>query len=760
MQEIKVTLGAHGISVDARHIQMLGDCMTYRGAVLGINRFGISRMRTSALMCGRPRTTDLVFDAAARHRVDPIKGVSECIIMGSTINVGTGLCKLLYDFGANPSKTGGQTGSPTVGSSSSWKVTQGRAPLLKNWRKRVSFEDKEKSSKAQPELIMDWGLSGPSRQVADGFNGETNRPTSKLRMLLSRDTVPSASTKRQVQCGKSGIPTTHSGRSHTSMSLELAEATAAPPSAVQNFLMDAFEVSGCAGSEVMLEMSVGTKSKKTKTALRSKDSDEDPMMPGRFLFQGDKGRMTPLVAVLPTSPAEQLDVLLSLYSRITGFVTDADWQRIGFARLKVAELREWDGDTQTPLWCALSNMAHLPSSIEPGAILCSLAKSGETVLTRGVPNCKPVKFQLRCYLNMARNLNCEGDRVPSSFCEIACAGQRERTKVVPQTSSPYWAEMVEMTISLQCSLQNMRCYSEPIQLTVYDVLGKTLLEKVADVTNNAKQLASGALGGNIPISNKDGNADFNDEAGIAAADIDVAKIGEEYAGYVKDQAMAQMMGDVMAVKRLGEVKGGRKVIGRQKIHFRKLLHPLTNYKMRQRWIKLKGGVMGTGWAVGRVGYEFLNVVHIAALLPKLPVYEPDLRFLLKDGQDSDSKLLAEGRIGLAEHLPWVSDKAKAKEATEAKDTYSDGEGGAYDGMPVSDADEEGANYVEVVLGNQPLGAEEPVPVRSGCPTSAQASEDCLHCRGQGQLPSCHHGLQREEPGDKLILLKPLFNNSQ
>lgn len=49
-----------------------------------------------------------------------------------------------------------------------------------------------------------------------------------------------------------------------------------------------------------------------------------------------------------------------------------------------------------------------------------------------------------------------------------------------------------------------------------------------------------------------------------------AKIGEEYAGYVKDQAMAQMMGDVMAVKRLGEVKGGRKVIGRQKIHFRRL----------------------------------------------------------------------------------------------------------------------------------------------------------------------------------------------
>ena len=33
--------------------------------------------------------------------------------------------------------------------------------------------------------------------------------------------------------------------------------------------MDVFEVSGCAGSEVMLEMSIGTKSKKTKTGVRS-----------------------------------------------------------------------------------------------------------------------------------------------------------------------------------------------------------------------------------------------------------------------------------------------------------------------------------------------------------------------------------------------------------------------------------------------------------------------------------------------------------
>merc|ERR1712176_818425 len=98
MSEITTTMGSHGIAVDARHIQLLGDCMTYRGAVLGINRYGISRMRTSCLMLASfEKTTDLVFDAAAHGKVDPVTGVSECIILGSNIRLGTGLFKVLYD---------------------------------------------------------------------------------------------------------------------------------------------------------------------------------------------------------------------------------------------------------------------------------------------------------------------------------------------------------------------------------------------------------------------------------------------------------------------------------------------------------------------------------------------------------------------------------------------------------------------------------------------------------------------------------------
>jgi len=62
MKEIQLTMGSHGIGIDTRHVQMLGDCMTYRGMVLGINRFGISRIRTSALMLASfepPQTTSL-----------------------------------------------------------------------------------------------------------------------------------------------------------------------------------------------------------------------------------------------------------------------------------------------------------------------------------------------------------------------------------------------------------------------------------------------------------------------------------------------------------------------------------------------------------------------------------------------------------------------------------------------------------------------------------------------------------------------------
>ncbi|KAK6455311.1 DNA-directed RNA polymerase III subunit C1 [Scheffersomyces xylosifermentans] len=96
IKEIDYTMSNHGMSVDPRHIQLLGDVMTYKGEVLGITRFGLSKMRDSVLqLASFEKTTDHLFDAAFFMKNDKIEGVSECIILGQTMSIGTGSFKLV-----------------------------------------------------------------------------------------------------------------------------------------------------------------------------------------------------------------------------------------------------------------------------------------------------------------------------------------------------------------------------------------------------------------------------------------------------------------------------------------------------------------------------------------------------------------------------------------------------------------------------------------------------------------------------------------
>ncbi|RLV91968.1 DNA-directed RNA polymerase III subunit RPC1 [Spathaspora sp. JA1] len=96
IKEIDYTMSNHGMSVDPRHIQLLGDVMTYKGEVLGITRFGLSKMRDSVLqLASFEKTTDHLFDAAFFMKNDKIEGVSECIILGQIMSIGTGSFKLV-----------------------------------------------------------------------------------------------------------------------------------------------------------------------------------------------------------------------------------------------------------------------------------------------------------------------------------------------------------------------------------------------------------------------------------------------------------------------------------------------------------------------------------------------------------------------------------------------------------------------------------------------------------------------------------------
>jgi DNA-directed RNA polymerase III subunit RPC1 len=97
MSEIKMVMENHGMSVDYRHIMLLAAQMTHTGEVLGITRYGLSKMKQSILnLASFEKTADHLFDAAYYGQTDKINGVSENIIMGMPAPIGTGIFKLLH----------------------------------------------------------------------------------------------------------------------------------------------------------------------------------------------------------------------------------------------------------------------------------------------------------------------------------------------------------------------------------------------------------------------------------------------------------------------------------------------------------------------------------------------------------------------------------------------------------------------------------------------------------------------------------------
>ncbi|MED6160929.1 DNA-directed RNA polymerase III subunit 1 [Stylosanthes scabra] len=95
IEEIKVVMGGYGMSIDIRHMMLLADVMTVMGKVLGITRFGIQKMGKSVLMLASfERTSDHLFNAAVHGTEDLIEGVSERVIMGIPIQIGTGMIKV------------------------------------------------------------------------------------------------------------------------------------------------------------------------------------------------------------------------------------------------------------------------------------------------------------------------------------------------------------------------------------------------------------------------------------------------------------------------------------------------------------------------------------------------------------------------------------------------------------------------------------------------------------------------------------------
>ncbi|HJH31884.1 MAG TPA: DNA-directed RNA polymerase subunit A'' [Methanosarcinaceae archaeon] len=85
------TLNEQGLTVDIRHIMLVADIMTCDGQVKQIGRHGISGQKASVFArAAFEVTVNHLLDAGMRGDVDELNGVTENIIVGQPIKLGTG----------------------------------------------------------------------------------------------------------------------------------------------------------------------------------------------------------------------------------------------------------------------------------------------------------------------------------------------------------------------------------------------------------------------------------------------------------------------------------------------------------------------------------------------------------------------------------------------------------------------------------------------------------------------------------------------
>ncbi len=110
VHEAKGVLEDQGLDVDVRHVMLVADMMTTTGDVQQIGRHGISGKKASVLArAAFEITVPNIVEAAVKGESDPLAGVTENVIVGQNIPIGTGLVELYMSTFERQSKDGGKT---------------------------------------------------------------------------------------------------------------------------------------------------------------------------------------------------------------------------------------------------------------------------------------------------------------------------------------------------------------------------------------------------------------------------------------------------------------------------------------------------------------------------------------------------------------------------------------------------------------------------------------------------------------------------
>ncbi|MCS7118691.1 MAG: DNA-directed RNA polymerase subunit A'' [Archaeoglobaceae archaeon] len=100
IKEAIETLEEQGLEVDVRHIMLVADVMTADGELRQIGRHGVAGEKQSILArAAFEMTVNNLLDAALKGEVDNLKGITENIIIGQPIKLGTGDVELIAKLG-------------------------------------------------------------------------------------------------------------------------------------------------------------------------------------------------------------------------------------------------------------------------------------------------------------------------------------------------------------------------------------------------------------------------------------------------------------------------------------------------------------------------------------------------------------------------------------------------------------------------------------------------------------------------------------
>lgn len=96
INEATNTLQEQGLDIDSRHVNLVGDIMTFSGHIEAIGRYGIAGAKSSILArAAFEETIKHLVRASVRNEKDELRGIFENVMVGQVIPSGTGMFELL-----------------------------------------------------------------------------------------------------------------------------------------------------------------------------------------------------------------------------------------------------------------------------------------------------------------------------------------------------------------------------------------------------------------------------------------------------------------------------------------------------------------------------------------------------------------------------------------------------------------------------------------------------------------------------------------